>query len=94
MSTIVMAPPARVPLALKLAFTAFMAVMVPFYWITYGPTNKKAYELGTIEAGYAKRLPSHPDNAAAVLPPGIVISTPKVRVPTLTNNSPRAFWTL
>jgi putative spermidine/putrescine transport system substrate-binding protein len=36
-------------------------------YITYGPTNKKAYELGTIEAGYAKRLPSHPDNAAKQL---------------------------
>lgn len=34
----VLAPP-RVPLALKLAFTVFMAVLVPFYWITYGPTN-------------------------------------------------------
>jgi len=33
-------------------------------YITYGPTNKKAYDLGTIEAAYAKRLPSHPDNAA------------------------------
>lgn len=29
----------RIPLALKLAFTAFMAVLVPFYWSTYGPTN-------------------------------------------------------
>lgn len=29
----------RIPLSLKLAFTAFMAVLVPFYWITYGPTN-------------------------------------------------------
>jgi putative spermidine/putrescine transport system substrate-binding protein len=37
-------------------------------YITYGPTNKKAYELGTIEAGYAKQLPSHPDNAAKQLP--------------------------
>jgi putative spermidine/putrescine transport system substrate-binding protein len=36
-------------------------------YITYGPTNKKAYDLGTIEAGYAKRLPSHPDNAARQL---------------------------
>jgi len=36
-------------------------------YITYGPTNKKAYELGTIEAGYAKRLPSHPDNAGKQL---------------------------
>ena len=37
-------------------------------YITYGPTNKKAYDLGTIEAGYAKQLPSHPDNAAKQLP--------------------------
>ena len=36
-------------------------------YITYGPTNKKAYELGTIEAAYAKQLPSHPDNAAKQL---------------------------
>jgi len=36
-------------------------------YITYGPTNKKAYDLGTIEAGYAKQLPSHPDNAAKQL---------------------------
>ena len=32
-------PAPRLPLALKLGFTAFMAVLVPFYWITYGPTN-------------------------------------------------------
>lgn len=30
---------ARVPLWLKLAFTAFMAVLVPVYWYCYGPTN-------------------------------------------------------
>ena len=29
----------RIPLGLKLAYTAFMAVLVPFYWYTYGPTN-------------------------------------------------------
>jgi hypothetical protein len=29
----------RLPIALKIAFTAFMAVMVRFYWRTYGPTN-------------------------------------------------------
>ena len=29
-------------------------------YITYGPTNKKAYDLGTIDAAYAKRLPSYP----------------------------------
>ncbi|BBK41999.1 ABC transporter substrate-binding protein [Allostella vacuolata] len=37
-------------------------------YITYGPTNKKAYDLGTIDAEYAKKLPSHPDNAARQLP--------------------------
>jgi len=36
-------------------------------YITYGPTNKKAYDLGTIDAAYARRLPSHPDNAARQL---------------------------
>lgn len=29
----------RIPFALKLAFTAFMAVLVPVYWSKYGPTN-------------------------------------------------------
>ncbi|MCM2372887.1 hypothetical protein [Aporhodopirellula aestuarii] len=29
----------KLPLVLKLAFTAFMAVLVPYYWIEYGPTN-------------------------------------------------------
>jgi putative spermidine/putrescine transport system substrate-binding protein len=37
-------------------------------YITYGPTNKKAYELGIIDPAYARRLPSHPDNAAKQLP--------------------------
>ena len=37
-------------------------------YITYGPTNKKAYELGTIDAAYAKRLPSSPENAAQADP--------------------------
>src|SRR3954464_8977701 len=34
-------PPQRpgVPLAVTLAFTAFMAVLVPVYWWNYGPTN-------------------------------------------------------
>lgn len=36
-------------------------------YITYGPTNKKAYELGTIDAAYARRLPSYPDNTAKQL---------------------------
>lgn len=29
----------RLPLGLKLAYTAFMAVLVPVYWYYYGPTN-------------------------------------------------------
>lgn len=29
----------RIPLSLKLAFTVFMLVLVPFYWLTYGPSN-------------------------------------------------------
>ena len=29
----------RLPLALKLAYTAFVAVLVPVYWYFYGPTN-------------------------------------------------------
>jgi len=29
----------RVPLGLKLAYTAFMAVLIPVYWHYYGPTN-------------------------------------------------------
>ena len=29
----------RIPLALKLAFTAFVAVLVPYYWVTYSPWN-------------------------------------------------------
>ena len=29
----------KIPLALKLVFTAFMLVLVPFYWQAYGPTN-------------------------------------------------------
>jgi len=28
-----------IPLSLKLIFTVFMAVLVPFYWCTYGPSN-------------------------------------------------------
>ncbi len=32
-------------------------------YITYGPTNKEAYNLGTIDAEVATMLPSHPDNA-------------------------------
>ena len=30
---------ARVPLAVKLAYSAFMALLLPVYWHYYGPTN-------------------------------------------------------
>jgi hypothetical protein len=30
---------ARIPLVLKLGYTAFMAVLVPVYWHYYGPTH-------------------------------------------------------
>lgn len=40
MHTSIQAPvPPRVPLWLKVAYTAFLAVMIPVYWINYGPTN-------------------------------------------------------
>jgi hypothetical protein len=29
----------RIPLWVKIPYTAFVAVMVPWYWATYGPTN-------------------------------------------------------
>ena len=29
----------RIPLWLKLAYTAFMAVLIPVYWANYGPSN-------------------------------------------------------
>ena len=32
-------PTRRLPLWLKLSYTAFVAVLVPFYWVLYGPTN-------------------------------------------------------
>jgi len=34
-----MTPKPRLPLGLKLGYTAFMAVLVPCYWHLYGPTN-------------------------------------------------------
>ena len=40
---------------------------LPLY-ITYGPTNKAAYDLGTIDEAVARALPSHPDNAKLQLP--------------------------
>ena len=33
------ARPGRVPLWARLAYTAFVAVLVPYYWAAYGPTN-------------------------------------------------------
>jgi hypothetical protein len=38
-ATLETAPRHRLPLALKLALTAFVAFMIPVYWHTYGPTN-------------------------------------------------------
>lgn len=32
-------PPSRLPLGLKLVYTAFMVVLVPVYWMNYGPSN-------------------------------------------------------
>lgn len=32
-------PQTRIPLALKIAYTVFMAVLIPVYWSKYGPTN-------------------------------------------------------
>lgn len=37
-------------------------------YITYGPTNKAAYDTGVIDADTAALLPSSPDNAALQLP--------------------------
>ena len=37
-------------------------------YITYGPTNKAAYDTGAIDAAMAARLPSSPENAALQLP--------------------------
>ena len=36
-------------------------------YITYGPTNTTAYDIGAIDPAYAKRLPSYPENAAKQL---------------------------
>lgn len=38
-STTAQSTTARLPLTLKLGYTAFMAVLIPYYWIEYGPTN-------------------------------------------------------
>lgn len=38
-STIARRQTARLPLWLKLAYTGFMAVLIPVYWSKYGPTN-------------------------------------------------------
>lgn len=32
-------PRSRIPLWLKIAYTVFMAVLIPVYWLNYGPTN-------------------------------------------------------
>ncbi|MFT5259936.1 MAG: putative spermidine/putrescine transport system substrate-binding protein [Saprospiraceae bacterium] len=40
---------------------------LPFH-ITYGPTNKKAYEVTTASAELLESLPSHPNNVPLMLP--------------------------
>ena len=40
---------------------------LPFH-ITYGPTNKKAYEVTTAPKELIESLPSHPKNVAMMLP--------------------------
>lgn len=40
---------------------------LPLY-ITYGPTNRKAYEIGKIDDALARAMPSHPDNAKLQVP--------------------------
>ena len=32
-------PVRRIPMWVKVSYTAFMCVFVPFYWYSYGPTN-------------------------------------------------------
>ncbi|HVU15897.1 MAG TPA: hypothetical protein VHD32_03180 [Candidatus Didemnitutus sp.] len=41
MNALILTPPRPrlIPLSLKLAYTAFLAVMIPVYWLNYGPTN-------------------------------------------------------
>ncbi len=47
--------------------TAELQANLPLH-ITYGPTNKKAYEIGKIDEALARKMPSHPDNAKLQLP--------------------------
>jgi len=57
----------------ELAMTFIAEISKPQYqaalskYITYGPTNRKAYELGLIDPARAKLLPSYPANAAKQL---------------------------
>ena len=53
----------RLPLALKLALTAFVCIQVPFYWSAYGPTNflyfcDVALFLTLVSVWTEKRLPA------------------------------------
>lgn len=47
--------------------TPEMQANLPLH-ITYGPSNKMAYEVAEIDEAILKRLPSHPDNAALQVP--------------------------
>ena len=38
------------------------------FWITYGPTNKKAYDMSVAPKDLIESLPSHPNNVPLMLP--------------------------
>lgn len=63
----------RIPLALKLALTAFVAVQVAFYWSAYGPTNflyfcDVALFLSLLSVLTEKRLPASMAAVGILLP--------------------------
>lgn len=75
MSTIAPSVPRaqRMPLALKLALTAFVAVQVAFYWSAYGPTNflyfcDVALFLTLLSVLTEKRLPASMAAVGILLP--------------------------
>ena len=51
----------KIPLAVKLTFTAFMAVLIPFYLKEYGATSIKLVCLLAAPEGVANMLTKHPD---------------------------------
>lgn len=67
-----MSQPQRIPHAVKLAYTTFVAVLVPYYWTTYGPTNFLYFCDIALFLGLASVWTEHPlpASAAAV---GIIV---------------------